>query len=128
MGASRSRNSTRSNARTKDAEVLTSSQLRDLKAELHVERARLERSLVGVHKPDSSPSGNGSQAFANTEDGLMDALATRTSSRYAAISDALTRIELGVYGRCASCLEPIPYGRLMAMPEADRCIACGGAS
>lgn len=40
------------------------------------------------------------------------------------ISAALERIELGSYGICIQCGEPIPFLRLQAYPTANRCTAC----
>lgn len=76
--------------------ALSRPQLQTLEAELERERARLERSLGG-----------------------------ETNARLAVIVDALGRLEQGSYGRCASCQQRIPYGRLLVMPETMHCIACG---
>ena len=40
------------------------------------------------------------------------------------IEDALARIEAGQYGRCESCDGPIGRSRLVALPEARRCLGC----
>lgn len=40
------------------------------------------------------------------------------------IDQALERIDDGSYGRCARCGEPIPAGRLEALPWADLCVPC----
>ncbi|HWB82578.1 MAG TPA: TraR/DksA family transcriptional regulator [Bryobacteraceae bacterium] len=40
------------------------------------------------------------------------------------ISDALHRIELGTYGTCLECEEPISAKRLEAVPWARYCVAC----
>lgn len=40
------------------------------------------------------------------------------------VSEALVRIDRGVYGVCADCGSPIPEGRLDARPEAARCVVC----
>lgn len=45
--------------------------------------------------------------------------------RYHAIEDALRRIDEGGYGVCTECHEPIPYGRLLVMPETLYCVTCG---
>jgi len=37
---------------------------------------------------------------------------------------ALRHIELGVYGRCDNCGEPIGKGRLQAFPRATLCVTC----
>ena len=41
-----------------------------------------------------------------------------------AVEQALHRIELGTYGRCVRCGQPIGEGRLEANPAAERCIDC----
>jgi DnaK suppressor protein len=40
------------------------------------------------------------------------------------IDDALRRMYRGEYGACESCGQPIPRGRLEAVPHARLCIAC----
>ena len=37
---------------------------------------------------------------------------------------ALRHIEVGAYGRCDSCGQPIGKGRLMASPRATLCVSC----
>jgi len=44
------------------------------------------------------------------------------------IGAALERIEAGTYGRCLLCEEPIPVGRLRAMPEATTCASCAASN
>ena len=103
------------------ADALTPAQLRALEAELQRERARLERSLMD----DAGPGGAGDAA---ADGGLAlqaPAFESRAQARHAAVVDALGRLEQGSYGRCATCGERIPYGRLLVMPDALHCIACG---
>ena len=40
------------------------------------------------------------------------------------IQEALDRLQLGEYGICFSCEEPIPNKRLIALPWAKYCIPC----
>ncbi len=40
---------------------------------------------------------------------------------------ALARIEVGTFGECAECEEPIPRARLRARPESRCCIPCQSA-
>lgn len=40
------------------------------------------------------------------------------------IDDALERIDDGTYGYCIECGNPIDRGRLEALPQAARCVAC----
>jgi RNA polymerase-binding transcription factor DksA len=44
-----------------------------------------------------------------------------------AIDRALERIASGEYGRCVACGEPIPAGRLAAVPAAETCLPCAKA-
>jgi DnaK suppressor protein len=37
---------------------------------------------------------------------------------------ALQRLDLGIYGDCCDCHEPIPLPRLLVQPDAQRCAAC----
>ena len=90
---------------------LTPAQRRGLQSELLAERARLERSL--------SAAGDVGVGIG----GL--ALQSRTQGSYERVLDSLRRLEEGTYGTCASCRDPIPYGRLLVMPEATHCLGCG---
>lgn len=38
--------------------------------------------------------------------------------------DALDRVKAKAYGNCETCQQPIPKGRLDAMPHARNCISC----
>lgn len=110
--------------------ALTRAQRRELEAELRRERARLERSLVSDASDDAlaggaATDGIGEEQARGAGQGLAVAFESRAHVRHAAIVDALDRLERGDYGRCASCGERIPYGRLLVMPEAVHCIACG---
>jgi RNA polymerase-binding transcription factor DksA len=40
------------------------------------------------------------------------------------INAALDRLDKGVYGRCESCGQELPKGRLQALPYARHCVAC----
>lgn len=43
------------------------------------------------------------------------------------VTEALKRIEEGVYGKCVVCGKDIEEKRLLAIPEAKKCIACKSA-
>ena len=44
--------------------------------------------------------------------------------RLVAVDDALARLAAGSYGLCVDCGAEIPLERLIALPQAARCIAC----
>lgn len=43
------------------------------------------------------------------------------------VTEALKRIEEGVYGKCVVCGKDIEEKRLLAIPEAKKCISCKSA-
>ena len=105
-------------------QVLSRRQLRELEAELLSERKRLERFMdIDAYMDESLSNGDGGIATV-TEAGVGGGVQTRTNARYDAIVNALDRLATESYGACAGCDRPIPYGRLIVMPEALHCIAC----
>lgn len=54
----------------------------------------------------------------------MPGSSTSVSSRLALIGNALERMRSGNYGVCRLCRSPIPYSRLMAIPETVACVEC----
>ncbi len=45
----------------------------------------------------------------------------------AALTDAIARVDAGVYGQCLVCGEAIAAARLEAVPETTTCLACAAA-
>ena len=109
---------------------LTQAQLRDLEHELRSERSRLERSIATRMGADNAVPAAGSVLRGGTQaqGGLAIALETRIFDRHQMFDSALRRLEEGTYGVCVSCHNPIPYGRLLAMPEATYCVGCGAGA
>ena len=58
---------------------------------------------------------------------IAAAAAERDSAELRAISHALARMRAGDYGLCATCGAELPFKRLDAVPEAERCVACEAA-
>ena len=46
--------------------------------------------------------------------------------RRQAFTEALRRLDEGVYGECFQCGNHIPYDRLAVLPETLYCVSCGG--
>lgn len=55
---------------------------------------------------------------------LTDTELAHAAQERDAILAALRRLHDGTYGTCAGCGEPIPAGRLQALPAAAFCAAC----
>jgi len=79
-------------------------------------RQRSDLSNLPIHMADV---GSDNYEIENTL-GLMDS----ERRLLAEIEDALTRIENGTYGICEGNGEPIPKGRLDAIPWARYCVSC----
>lgn len=106
----------------------TSSQLRRLRSEMEQDFARLLRSLVQGHENGTSPANGASYRQLRSEADELDAvLNDRAQDRLAAITAALRRFDTGDYGKCTRCGSRISFGRLAVMPEATRCLTCGGS-
>ena len=58
---------------------------------------------------------------------IYDKLTEKEREKLQEISEALKRIDEGVYGRCITCGMLIEEKRLMAIPEAKMCIVCKSA-
>ena len=111
---------------------LTSEMLEDLRAELERQLQRLEKSM-SVSEEASRPVELDQQAVGRLS--RMDSLQSqhmsqnlheREQARYAAVRAALKRMDVGEYGVCTGCGSEIAYGRLMVVPEAERCPGCAG--
>jgi DnaK suppressor protein len=59
---------------------------------------------------------------------IYDKLTEKERTNLQEISEALKRIEEGVYGRCVVCGKAIEEKRLVAIPEAKMCITCKSAA
>jgi DnaK suppressor protein len=71
------------------------------------------------HDPDGS-----TVAFERSK---ASALLSHSWARLAEADSALNRMEVGTYGVCQSCGEPIDAERLLARPVAIRCVGCAEA-
>ncbi|HSN21614.1 MAG TPA: TraR/DksA family transcriptional regulator, partial [Usitatibacter sp.] len=66
----------------------------------------------------------GDEPVTDLESGIELAGVERDAAELNAVMEALARIDAGHYGKCADCGAPIAYERLLAQPQAARCIRC----
>ncbi len=59
---------------------------------------------------------------------VLDYLGNAARAGIALIKKAIARIDLGHYGECSVCGEPINKERLKALPFSDKCIKCAEKS
>jgi DnaK suppressor protein len=99
---------------------LTGTQLRELESELRRELAALERRFTNERADESA----GTSQFDIHDATAPSRRTSDTIVRREAVTDALARLGAGTYGTCARCAAPIPFGRLVAMPEVTHCLSC----
>ena len=101
---------------------LTAEQRRELEAELRRELVALERRIVSERQSESAePHVAVAHDVSAAMRGSGDIIVRRD-----VVASALARLASGAYGACSRCGEPIPYGRLLVMPEATHCLSCSG--
>jgi DnaK suppressor protein len=111
---------------------LTPAQLEELRSELERELARIRRTMVSTEeaaKPvvlEQTCVGRLTRMDAMANQQIAKSVLEREQSLELRIEEALERIANGTYGSCQSCGTALPYGRLLVMPEARTCAACGG--
>ena len=94
-------------------------------------RKRVELLEAGGIKPLQASMENNTrqgdmadQASGNNEVHIQLKLKQTDAKILQAIDEALSRIELGTYGICRDCGEPIADARLRAIPWTRVCISC----
>ena len=50
---------------------------------------------------------------------------TQADSARVELERAMQRIDVGDYGLCVGCSQPIPFDRLIVMPATEHCVGCG---
>jgi RNA polymerase-binding protein DksA len=111
--------------------VLEPSKLAELRAELEQQRENLRKEIV-----DQGGDADSDDAAIDVERGFADSAhstaerarllsvmkALRSNLRW--VDRALTKMELGTYGTCERCGNPVGIERLEALPWAILCIDC----
>jgi len=55
---------------------------------------------------------------------VNELLLSKTETRLQKLEASLAFIDKDDYGLCRVCKQPIPLGRLMMLPESDKCVDC----
>ena len=109
---------------------LSPDQLVELHTVLEKDLRRLERSMRltdQVLKPaelDQTAVGRLSRMDTLQGQALARGLQDREQIRLAQLQDALRRVAAGTYGWCVACSGPIPFARLLVVPESPECGGC----
>ena len=88
------------------------------------ERARIERELSGIgpQEAEEQPEDTGDQADDLDQAGKDEAIREQLQRTLEEIERAEQRLEDGSYGKSVISGDPIPDGRLEAIPWADRLV------
>ena len=81
---------------------------------------RLDQEQESENEPADEMDAARATADVETHAGLIAIAEERL--RY--LDEALARLEVGKYGSCVGCHEPIPFARLMALPFTSFCVNC----
>lgn len=100
--------------------------LDDLRVALQRQRNELEQRLSRIgrshRRPLESDSKERATQIENQE--VVDALGNEAREELGQISAALSRIDSGTFGFCEDCGDSISERRLLAFPQAEKCIDC----
>lgn len=111
--------------------IYTEAFLAEIRAELEAQLARLERSMAITSEAvrpvelDQQAVGRLSRMDSMQSQSMSQSLQERERIRYAEVRGAIARVDDGTYGRCLECGTEIAAGRLMILPEVERCGSCG---
>jgi DnaK suppressor protein len=99
------------------------------RAALQIERDRLLGEVgEAIETPDQMTYGSQAAAASQVfEQQRHLALRDRSIQHLGLVDAAIARLDEGTYGTCVRCGQPIPAGRLEALPWAAHCIDCQSA-
>ena len=95
-------------------------------ARLESDRDRVQARIAAIQGAERKETSDGKTDNAHLwEDAdIRDGDLDEAVDELGEIDNALQRIDLGSYGVCATCGEPIPDARLEVMPYAVKCVNC----
>ncbi len=108
----------------------------EMLARIQAERRAIQQRLAllghGSSGRDPSLAGGDNTPTSEVMEAAQEAMATDISlasrevliARLKGLVQVEEKIHRGTYGVCEACGEQIPAGRLQAVPEATRCVAC----
>ena len=100
--------------------------LDNLRADLQQQERELKQRLLRIGKNQRRPleSDSKERAIQLENQEVVDALGNEAQEELGLISAALARIAAGEFGLCTDCGNTISEQRLLAFPQAEKCIDC----
>lgn len=107
-------------------------ELETIRRKLQAQKQELLTRAAKVHADITRSSGPLEKDFAEQvvqmeNDAVLAGIGEATAAELAQINRALAQLDLGTYGVCSRCGQPIDGRRLQALPYSDRCIGCAEA-
>ena len=98
----------------------------DRQTKLQHERQRIQERIDQIQRDEQQETASGQTDTAHEWENadVRDSLLTSAEQELRQVDAALQRIDLGIYGLCEVCEEPIAEKRLDVLPYATRCINC----
>jgi len=113
----------------KNKETMEKQQKRELKEKI-AEKIQEAENNIGAYRqlikpiaPDNA-IGRISRMEAINSKSINEAALKRAMDTVSQLETALTMIDRPDFGLCGECEEPIPFARLMIMPQAKLCVQC----
>ena len=106
---------------------MTDTQRAAIKEKIHAELKRIETDIAALEeitRPDKGDEDEATRMSNIVSKSVHDTALAAARTRLAGLEYALKRIDGPEFGFCIDCGEEIPQARLLAMPEAARCIHC----
>lgn len=109
---------------------LSKDHIETIRARLLANKAELQKRVSTIYEHARNPleQDSAEQAAQLGNVAVVSALETEAVSQIGEIDAALRRLDLGTYGICMSCGEPIGEARLIARPAATQCLDCAAAA
>ena len=102
----------------------------DRRIQLQIERQKIQERVEQIGREERKETVNGqtdtAHEWENAE--VSEDMLAMELQQLRQVDAALQRIELGAYGLCDVCGEPIAQKRLEALPVATRCIQCADSA
>ncbi len=97
-----------------------------IRTRLTASKAELQKRVSTIHEHARDPleQDSAEQAAQLGNVAVVSALEAEAVQQIAEIDAALQRLEIGTYGICVGCGEPIGEGRLRVRPAATQCRDC----
>ncbi len=109
--------------------MLTQKEKRDIQDRINKKMSDLQERMDEYKEltkpiPPSEAIGRVSRMDAINNRSVNEAALRQLENLYNSLEGALKRLDEDKFGRCVSCGEKIPTGRILLMPGAIRCVRC----